>query len=248
MPDFSGTDTFYPSLNKGDLGMGIRILMIEDENEIADFVLRGLREEGFTVERESDGDSGWYALRTGNWDVVLLDWLLPNQDGITILKKFRETKNSTPVLLLTARDTLSDKVKGLNCGADDYLCKPFVFEELLARVRALSRRQGQSHSTNLSYKDINFDLISHKAQRAGSKLDLKAKEEALLLLFLRHPEEVLSRTRIYEKVWGDSYDGVSNTLEVHIGELRRKLEALGSRVIQTYRGKGYLFGEKEDNV
>jgi len=248
VPDFSGTDTFYPSLNKGDLGMGIRILMIEDENEIADFVLRGLREEGFTVERESDGDSGWYALRTGNWDVVLLDWLLPNQDGITILKKFRETKNSTPVLLLTARDTLSDKVKGLNCGADDYLCKPFVFEELLARVRALSRRQGQSHSTNLSYKDINFDLISHKAQRAGSKLDLKAKEEALLLLFLRHPEEVLSRTRIYEKVWGDSYDGVSNTLEVHIGELRRKLEALGSRVIQTYRGKGYLFGEKEDNV
>lgn len=248
MPDFSGTDTFYPSLNKGDLGMGIRILMIEDENEIADFVLRGLREEGFIVERESDGDSGWYALRTGNWDVVLLDWLLPNQDGITILKKFRETKNSTPVLLLTARDTLSDKVKGLNCGADDYLCKPFVFEELLARVRALSRRQGQSHSTNLSYKDINFDLISHKAQRAGSKLDLKAKEEALLLLFLRHPEEVLSRTRIYEKVWGDSYDGVSNTLEVHIGELRRKLEALGSRVIQTYRGKGYLFGEKEDNV
>jgi len=248
VPDFSGTDTFYPSLNKGDLGMGIRILMIEDENEIADFVLRGLREEGFIVERESDGDSGWYALRTGNWDVVLLDWLLPNQDGITILKKFRETKNSTPVLLLTARDTLSDKVKGLNCGADDYLCKPFVFEELLARVRALSRRQGQSHSTNLSYKDINFDLISHKAQRAGSKLDLKAKEEALLLLFLRHPEEVLSRTRIYEKVWGDSYDGVSNTLEVHIGELRRKLEALGSRVIQTYRGKGYLFGEKEDNV
>jgi two-component system copper resistance phosphate regulon response regulator CusR len=223
--------------------MGIRILVIEDEEEIADFLLRGLREEGFTVERAAGGDEGWHCLQTGSWDVVLLDWWLPGPDGLTLLRRYRQAGNTTPVLFLTARDAVSDRVRGLDGGADDYLCKPFAFEELLARVRVLARRGGQSSAVLLSYQDVRLDLATHRVERGGHRLDLTAKEEALLVLFLRHPGEVLSRTRIYEQVWDERYDGVSNTLEVHIVELRRKLEAHGPRLIHTLRGRGYLFGE-----
>src|SRR5262249_30099369 len=149
----------------------------------------------------------------------------------------------TPVLFLTARDAVSDRVRGLDSGADDYLCKPFAFSELLARVRALTRRRERTASTVLSYQDIRIDLATHRADRAGNPLDLTVKEEALLVFFLRHPGEVLSRTRIYEQVWDERYDGVSNTLEVHLVELRRKLEAHGPRLIHTLRGRGYLFGD-----
>src|SRR5262245_48517160 len=129
--------------------MGIRVLVVEDEDEIADFVVRGLREEGFTVDRESDGDGGWHALSTGNWDVALLDWWLPVQDGLTLLRRFRQLGQTKPVLFLTARDAISDRVRGLDAGADDYLCKPFAFEELLARVRALARRPASATGTTL---------------------------------------------------------------------------------------------------
>src|SRR6476661_10264273 len=124
--------------------MGIRILVIEDEEEIADFVVRGLREEGYTVETAADGEEGWYALQNGPWDLVLLDWWLPGPDGLTLLRRFRQAGHGAPVLFLTARDAVSDRVRGLDAGADDYLCKPFDYEELLARVRALARRQGQA--------------------------------------------------------------------------------------------------------
>jgi two-component system copper resistance phosphate regulon response regulator CusR len=221
--------------------MGIRILVIEDEASIADFLVRGLREEGFTVEHAADGESAWHALRTGSWDVVLLDWWLPGPDGLTLLQRYRQAGQQTPVLFLTARDAVSDRVRGLNGGADDYLCKPFAFSELLARVRALARRQSQGLGTVVSYSDVSVDLASHRAQRAGHPLDLTAKEQALLVFFLRHPGEVLSRTLIYEQVWDERYDGLSNTLEVHIVELRRKLEAHGPRLIHTRRGRGYLF-------
>jgi two-component system copper resistance phosphate regulon response regulator CusR len=182
-------------------------------------------------------------LQTGGWDVVLLDWWLPGPDGLTLLRRYRQTGHSTPVLFLTARDAVSDRVRGLDCGADDYLCKPFAFDELLARVRALSRRHGPGVSSVLSYQGVRLDLASHRAERAGQPLELTAKEEALLVLFLRHPGEVLSRTRIYERVWDERYDGLSNTLEVHVGELRRKLEAYGPRLIHTFRGRGYAFGD-----
>jgi two-component system copper resistance phosphate regulon response regulator CusR len=222
--------------------MGIRILVIEDENEIADFLVRGLREEGFAVERATDGEEGWHQLKTGTWDVVLLDWWLPGSDGLSLLRRFRQAGRTTPVLFLTARDAISDRVKGLDQGADDYLCKPFAFDELLARVRVLARRQDRTAGTTLSHVDVTLDLATHRAERAGHRLDLTAKEHALLVFFLRHAGEVLTRTRIYEHVWEERYDGLSNTLEVHVMELRRKLEAHGPRLIHTLRNRGYLFG------
>jgi two-component system, OmpR family, copper resistance phosphate regulon response regulator CusR len=222
--------------------MGIRILVIEDEAAIADFLVRGLREEGFTVEHAANGEDGWHALHTGGWDVVLLDWWLPGTDGLSLLRRFRRIDAETPVLFLTARDAVSDRVRGLDGGADDYLCKPFAFEELLARVRAMARRRERGTGTVLRYQDVSIDLATHRAERSGRRLDLTAKEESLLAFFLRHPEEVLSRTRIYEQVWEEQYDGLSNTLEVHVMELRRKLEAQGPRLIHTLRGRGYLLG------
>jgi DNA-binding response OmpR family regulator len=222
--------------------MGIRILVVEDEAAIADFLVRGLREEGFTVEHAADGDSGWHALEHGSWDVVLLDWWLPGPDGLTLLRRFRHKDRSTPVLFLTARDAVSDRVRGLDGGADDYLCKPFAFEELLARVRSLARRRDHWRDTRVTAGDVCVDLATHRATRAGHPLDLTAKEQALLVFFLRRPGEVLSRTRIYEQVWDERFDGLSNTLEVHVMELRRRLEAHGPRLIHTLRGRGYLFG------
>jgi two-component system copper resistance phosphate regulon response regulator CusR len=222
--------------------MGIRVLVVEDEAEIADFVVRGLREEGFAVGQAADGESAWHELRSAQWDVVLLDWWLPGEDGLSLLRRFRRRDRATPVLFLTARDAVSDRVRGLDAGADDYLCKPFAFEELLARVRALARRRDAA-GTVLAVHGVRLDLATQRAERDGRPLDLTAKEQALLLFFLRHPGEVLSRTRIYEHVWDERYDGLSNTLEVHVMELRRKLEAHGPRLIHTLRGRGYLFGD-----
>jgi two-component system, OmpR family, copper resistance phosphate regulon response regulator CusR len=225
--------------------MGIRILVVEDEPQIADFIVRGLREEGFTVEHASDGNQGWQACRMAEWDLIMLDWWLPGRDGLSLLRGCREAGNTTPVLMLTARDAVSDRVRGLDSGADDYLCKPFAFVELLARVRALSRRGSSAAgaTTVLSCGDVRLDLATQRAERAGKRIELTAKEQALLVLFLRHPGQVLTRTRIYDHVWDERYDGLSNTLEVHIMELRRKLEKHGPRLIHTLRGRGYLFGE-----
>jgi two-component system copper resistance phosphate regulon response regulator CusR len=225
--------------------MGIRILVVEDEPQIADFIVRGLREEGFTVEHASDGNDGWHACRTAEWDLIMLDWWLPGRDGVSLLRGYREAGNTTPVLMLTARDAVSDRVRGLDSGADDYLCKPFAFAELLARVRALARRgTGAAGTTTvLTCGDVWVDLATHRAERAGKRIELTAKEQSLLVLFLRHPGQVLTRTRIYEHVWDERYDGMSNTLEVHIMELRRKLEKHGPRLIHTLRGRGYMFGE-----
>jgi two-component system copper resistance phosphate regulon response regulator CusR len=221
--------------------MGIRILLVEDEAELADFVIRGLREEGFVVEHAEDGELGWAALRSGTWDLVVLDWWLPGEDGLSVLKRYRQSGGSAPVLFLTARDAVADRVRGLDAGADDYLCKPFAFDELVARVRALVRRRERGGELLLSHGDVSVDLAAHRARRAGRPLDLTAKELSLLIFFLRHPGQVLSRTRIYDHVWDESFDGLSNTLEVHVMELRRKLEAHGPRVIRTVRGRGYRY-------
>ena len=227
--------------------MGIRILVIEDDAVIADFLTRGLREEGFTVSHAADGIVGGHRLQTDSWDVILLDWSLPGADGLALLRQFRENKGTTPVLLLTARDAVSDRVCGLDSGADDYLCKPFAFEELLARVRALTRRHERKGATLLSYADVTVDLAAQRTERHGKRLDLTVKEQSLLIFFLRHPGEVLTRTRIYEQVWDEHYDGLSNTLEVHVMELRRKLEAQGPRLIFTVRGRGYILGPEPDS-
>lgn len=223
-----------------------RILVIEDEAKISDFLIRGLSEEGYRVELAADGRAGALALDLGPWDLVILDWWLPGADGIDLLRAFRAQNRKTPVLFLTARDSVDDRVAGLDAGADDYLSKPFAFEELLARVRALLRRPEQSSSLVLESHGIRADLASQRATRDGHPLDLTSKEFALLCYFLRSAGRVLSRTRIYDAVWGDRYDGLSNTIEVHVKELRRKLEAFGPRVIQTRRGAGYVFEADAD--
>jgi two-component system copper resistance phosphate regulon response regulator CusR len=226
--------------------MGIRVLVVEDDDGIADFVVRGLREEGYAVERAADGEAGWHHLRAAAWDVVLLDWWLPGADGLTLLKRFRQAGHATPVLMLTARDAVPDRVRGLDAGADDYLPKPFAFDELLARVRALARRPPAAAGTRLAQADVVADLATQRVERAGRRLDLTAKEYALLVFFLRHAGEVLTRTRIYEHVWDERYEGGSNTLEVHVMELRKKLEAHGPRLIHTLRHRGYRFGAEPE--
>ena len=224
--------------------MNLRILLIEDEDEISDFIVRGLREERFIVERAVDGHQGWSMLLQHNWDVVLLDWWLPGLDGITILNRFRKENFSTPVLFLTARDAVSDRVKGLEDGADDYLCKPFAFDELIARIRALARRQDRFLTTTLTHGDLNVDLASHRVERSGMKIDLTARETSLLVFLMQNVGHVLPKKDIYEQVWQDNYDSLSNTLEVHIMELRKKLEASGPRLIHTLRNKGYRFADE----
>jgi two-component system copper resistance phosphate regulon response regulator CusR len=226
--------------------MSIRILVVEDEAKIADFLVRGLREEGYAVEHAADGGSAWIALKSGGWDLVLMDWWLPGEDGLSLLQRFRRLDRHTPVLFLTARDAVGDRVRGLDSGADDYLPKPFAFAELLARARALVRRRDAAEGTTLECRDVRVDLATQRAERGGHALSLTAKEQALLVFFLRHPGQVLSRTRIYEHVWDERYDGLSNTLEVHVKELRRKLEMHGPRLIHTLRGRGYLLGDAPD--
>jgi two-component system, OmpR family, copper resistance phosphate regulon response regulator CusR len=164
--------------------MGIRVLIVEDDATIADFVVRGLREEGFTVEWVTNGDSALERLRSDQWDVVCLDWWIPGCNGLEVLRRLRATDRETPMLFLTARDTVSDRVTGLDSGADDYLCKPFAFEEYLARVRALSRRQTRAGNTVLAHADVTVDLATHQVRRAGNALSLTAKEHSLLVCFL----------------------------------------------------------------
>jgi two-component system, OmpR family, copper resistance phosphate regulon response regulator CusR len=224
--------------------MGSRILLIEDDEKIADSLVRGLGEEGYVVEHRPEGESGRLAMHEGPWDLIILDWWLPGPDGLTLLRRYRQAGGEAPVLFLTARDAISDRVRGLDSGADDYLCKPFDFDELLARIRARVRRVGHGVGGVLTYHDLVIDTVGARVERAGKALDLTPKETELLCFFVRHPGEVLSRFRIYDQVWDDGYDGLSNTLEVHVVELRRKLEAHGPRLIHTLRRRGYLFGEQ----
>jgi len=223
--------------------MALSILIIEDELEFAEFIIGGLTEEGFRVEHAVDGNQGCEMLGSRSWDLILLDWSLPYKDGLSLLRGYRQSGGEAPIIFLTARDEVNDRVMGLDSGADDYLCKPFAFAELLARVRALVRRHERPSSVVLIQGDVSIDLVAQRAQRAGRVLELTAKELALLSFFLRHPRQVLTRKQIYENVWDGDFDTSSNTFEVHLKELRRKLETLGPRLIHNRRGQGYFLGE-----
>jgi two-component system response regulator MprA len=224
--------------------MAERILVIEDEPRIADFLRRGLTYEGFTVEVRLDGESGLKAARDNPPDLVILDVMLPGLDGLEVCRRLRAA-GSVPILMLTAKDAVPDRVKGLESGADDYVTKPFAFEELVARVRALLRRAHPSEETVLRFADLTLNVTTREVTRGNRKIDLTTKEFDLLHFFMRHPRQVLTRELIYDRIWGYDFGGESNILEVYIRYLRTKLEQNGEpRLIQTVRGVGYALREE----
>lgn len=223
--------------------MAERILVIEDEPKIADFLRRGLTYEGFTVEVAFDGESGLKAARDTPPDLVILDVMLPGLDGYEVCRRLRAA-GPVPILMLTAKDAVPDRVKGFESGADDYVVKPFAFEELIARVRALLRRAHPIEETVLRFADLTLNVTTREVTRGNRKIDLTTKEFDLLHFFMRHPRQVLTRELIYDRIWGYDFDGESNILEVYIRYLRNKLEQNGEpRLIQTVRGVGYALRE-----
>jgi len=221
--------------------VAIRILLVEDDARVASFVRRGLKEaEGYAVDVIRDGEAAIFQAQTESYDLIILDLLLPKRSGLEVLSTLREGKLTTPVLILTAKDDLQDKVKGLEAGADDYLTKPFGFEELLARVRALLRRRGSLTPTVLRVGDLEMDTLRHRVTRASREIVLTTREHALLEYFLRHANEVVSRTMLSEHVWEHDFDSLSNVIDVHIARLRRKIdEGFSPPLLQTIRGRGY---------
>jgi DNA-binding response OmpR family regulator len=220
----------------------MRILLAEDDSRVASFIKRGLTEEHFTVDVAADGDKALYLAQIGEYDVVILDIMLPKKSGMEILQAIRGEKIMTPVLFLTARDKLSDKVAGLNAGADDYLVKPFSFEELLARVRALLRRPTSGFASPLlKAADLELDTLKHRAKRAGRDLNLTNREYALLEFFMRRANQVVTRAMLSEHVWEHDFDTFSNVIDVHVGRLRRKIDGdFKIKLLKTVRGSGYI--------
>jgi two-component system OmpR family response regulator len=222
----------------------MRVLVVEDEVRLALLLKRGLEEEGYAVDTSGDGaEALWHATET-DYDAIVLDIMLPSMDGLEVTRRLRAEGRWTPVLLLTARDAIDDRVVGLDAGADDYLVKPFSFAELAARVRALVRRGRVERPTVLEVGDLRLDPARRRAWRAEVELDLSPKEFALLGLFLSHPGEVLTRTRILEHVWDFAYDPASNVVDQYVGYLRRKIDRpFGRDDLETVRGAGYRLRE-----
>ncbi len=223
----------------------MKILIVEDEHKTAAYLRRGLEENGFVVDTAPRGDDGAHLAQTGSYEVIILDVMLPGLDGWSILKELRRREIATPVLFLTARDAVHDRVKGLELGADDYLVKPFAFSELLARPRSILRRGPARQSMLLRVADLDLDLLRHRAMRAGRALELTPKEFQLLSLLLRHTGEVLSRTLIAEHVWDINFDSDSNVLDVHMRRLRLKVDGpYAGKLIHTVRGVGYVLEQR----
>jgi DNA-binding response OmpR family regulator len=219
----------------------MRILVVEDDRKVASFLEKGLREEGYAVDVAHDGPSGLMRARVHDYDLLVLDVMLPGMTGLEIIRDLRAREKTVPALMLTARDAREDVVLGLDAGADDYLTKPFGFDELLARVRALLRRGGAARLDRLLYDDVELDRAKHAAYRAGKRLDLTPKEFQLLDFFLVNRERVVRRTELLEKVWDLRFDPMSNVVDVHVGHLRRKLrDAGGDPLVHTVRGVGYV--------
>jgi heavy metal response regulator len=222
----------------------MRILVIEDEKKVADFIKRGLKEEGYAVDVASDGEDGYFQATEISYDLILLDLMLPKLDGLSLCRKLRQNDIQTPLIMLTAKDSIKDKVTGLDSGADDYIAKPFSFEELLARIRALMRKGKSQQPTQLQVADLVLDLVSHKAWRGQEEIILTVKEYALLEYFMRNAGTVITRTMISEHVWDINFDTFTNVIDVYVNYLRNKIDK-GQKIklLHTVRGRGYILKE-----
>ncbi len=224
----------------------MHILVVEDEKKVASFIKRGLEEEKYTVDLAADGEEG-LALGTANsYDLILMDLMLPKMDGLSVIRELRLKGIHTPVLCLTAKDTVDDIVSGLDSGSDDYLTKPFAFAELLARVRALVRRGSKDRGAEIHFADLRLDPVAHKVWRGSREVELTAKEYALLEYLMRNPNQVLTRTMIAEHVWDYTFDSFTNIIDVYVNYLRKKIDKdFDKRLIHTVRGVGYVLKEEE---
>jgi two-component system, OmpR family, response regulator len=224
----------------------VRILLIEDDAKAARLLAKGLQEERFVVDIASSGGAGDEMAGTNDYDVIVLDWLLPDREGIVVCRDLRSRGVSTPILMLTARDSLEDRVRGLNTGADDYLVKPFGFTELLARIQALLRRSDLTRPVILKVADLTLDPLSHRVARGRLTINLTPKEYAILEVLMRRPGQVVTRASLAERVWETEHDAFTNLVDVHVSHLRRKIDTAGAPpLIQTVRGRGYLLGVTE---
>lgn len=224
----------------------MRILLIEDEKRLAFFIKKGLVEQGFAVDQAPDGEEGLYLAKNESYDVIILDLMLPKLSGIEVCQKLRQIKKNTPVLMLTAKGEIEDKVEGLNAGADDYLTKPFAFAELKARINALLRRSYHQASNELKIADLEVDPLKHLVKRAGRSIKLTPKEFSILELLLRCKYEVVARTQVIEHVWDYNFESLSNVVDVFMGTLRKKIDR-GHRIklIHTLHGVGYMISDKK---
>jgi len=222
----------------------VHILVVEDERKVASFIKRGLEAANYSVDIEYDGEAGLNRLLEGGYDLAILDVMLPQLDGLSLMKEIRQRRLNIPVLFLTARVTVADKVMGLELGADDYLTKPFAFEELLARVHALLRRGSAAAPVVLAIADLKLDPVTRDVTRANKRLDLTPKEYALLEFLLRRRDQVLSRAVIAQHVWGVNYDTFTNVIDVYMNYLRKKIDSgFDTKLIHTVRGVGYVLKE-----
>ena len=222
----------------------MRILLVEDEIRVAGFIAKGLREQSYAVDVAADGERASYFAAINQYDLVILDVMLPVKNGYAVCRELRAGGFRAPILMLTARDSVDDRVQGLDCGADDYLIKPFDFKELLARLRALSRRSGPPRPEVLRVADLQINTASHAVTRAGRSVNLTAKEYALLEYLVLHRDRVLGREQIAEHVWDESFDPLTNVIDVYIKRLRVKLEDAGC-LIRTRRGEGYILSVED---
>ena len=224
----------------------MRILLVEDEPQIADFIARGLSENGYSVDTARDGDEALHWPSVADFDVIILDVMLPSIDGMEVCRTLRGQSVRTPILMLTARDAVEDRVQGLDSGADDYLVKPFAFAELLARVRALIRREPVLQDNTLRVGDLVMDTVTRQVTRSAASVELTAKEFSLLEYLMRHPNQVLSRTVIAEHIWNYDFDNATNVIDVHVKNLRKKIdEGYEPKLIHTVRGAGYRISARE---
>jgi heavy metal response regulator len=225
----------------------MRILIVEDDLNLARFIQKGLQEERYAVDVASDGEEGFLLASVNPFDLIILDIMLPKMDGLEVCRRLRAERKAIPILLLTARESLEDKVAGLDTGADDYLAKPFAFAELLARVRALLRRGSALPAGRLKAADLELDPVSHRVWRAGQEISLTNKEFALLEYLLRNANQVLTRTAIIEHIWDIHYDSMTNIVDVHIRALRAKVDRnFSPPLIHTIRGVGYALKTEMD--